>query len=234
MLTFLNAFSELLAGMSEKKDGSMRISVSTPENIMRNRMVFLSQQGLDESKVYAGILVHGKKVQRVTGSDERIFPDTDSLVTDENGIFLSVTGADCYPVYFYDSRKKIIGLAHAGWRGAVADIVKATLDEMTVMGSDTKDISVAFGPGICSKHFDVKSENEELFSGWPSAIDHEDGKVHIDLQSIFTSQLMENGISKKNITLSEHCTACEPERFFSYRRDKPEEVEAMMAIIGIV
>lgn len=233
MVRLFQQFPEMVALISEKKDGSMRISSFNAEETAKNREKFFIEQGIDPEKVFAALLVHGTKVKVIMSKEPRVLPATDALVSTEKGLFLTITGADCFPVFFYDPTKAAIGVAHAGWRGTVAGIAKEVINKIERMGNDVKDIHVAIGPGICTKHFDIKPENEQLFAQWPFAIGKENGKVCIDLQSVLKHQLLEAGIQENNIETTTLCTFCDSEKFFSYRRDKPQDVEAMVAVIGI-
>lgn len=190
-------------------------------------------QDIECSHVFAADLVHGSKVEFITKNSQNKVKDTDALVTKEKGLFLSVSVADCLPINFYDPVKKVVGIAHAGWRGVIKKIVVETLRVFGEAGSDKKNIHVEFGPHILSCHFKVQSDILSEFDEYKEFIIERDGEMYIDLQSIVKKQLTQSGVPEENITTTNVCTFCEKNTFFSYRRDKPEEVQAMVAFIGI-
>ncbi len=234
MLKYFVQFSEVLAAFSEKRDGSMRLfGRGDVEPNQENRNAFFEKLGVSPRSVKSALLVHGKNVVVVSDDSPAVLVDTDALITMARGVFLSVTGADCFPVFFYDPEREIIGLAHAGWRGVVAGVAKETVNEMIQLGSKGRNIHVAIGPGICAKHYDIPPGRKALFSDWPSAIHTDNGNVCINLQAILKEQLLAGGIIEENLTPTRECTFCDKEKFFSYRRDKPVETQAMVAVIGM-
>ena len=157
--------------------------------------------------------------------------DTDALVTKEHGIVLTLTGADCFPVYFEDEVYGIIGLAHCGWRGIVSGILRETIEAIESLGGTPENFSVTIGPGICGKHFEIKEDILGSFSGYPEALIREGEGISIDLRAIMKTQLERLGIPIENMHDSGECTYCLPEKYFSYRRDKPEQLETQVANI---
>ncbi len=224
--------NKVLKGFSEKKDGSMHLPLTNPraENIA-HRKEFFEALGLGGKQMAVANLVHGTKVAVINRHSAYISLETDALVTKDADIILTLTGADCFPVYFEEKQTGIIGLAHCGWRGTVAGVVKETVSEMKGLGSDVKDIHITFGPGICAQHFDIKKENEQLFTQWPFAVHKKENMACVDLQAILKHQLQEVGVEEKNIETTNLCTYCLKEKYFSYRRDKPEYMETQLAYI---
>ncbi len=108
--------------------------------------------------------VHGTKVIHVTkqwGLDNP--PEADALVTGERGLALGVLTADCAPILFADSKERIIGAAHAGWKGALAGIIEATVEEMKNLGATTENISAAIGPCIGPNSYEVRDDFKQQF-----------------------------------------------------------------------
>ncbi|MDO8566312.1 MAG: peptidoglycan editing factor PgeF [Candidatus Moranbacteria bacterium] len=235
MFAFFKQFPEIIAVLSEKKDGSMRLLPKREdwlsENI-ENRKQYFEKVGLDGKKVIAAHLVHGNHVAIVDHDSPDYILETDGLVTIDPAVALAITVADCYPVYFYDEKKKMMGLTHIGWSGAVKNIVADTLGLMKKEGSDPLGIAVTLGPGICQKHYLIPPERAVLFENYPEAILKKEGQLFLDIKKIIYRQLKENGIVM--ISDSGECTSCLSEKYFSYRRDKPEKIEAMVAVIGLV
>ncbi len=167
--------------------------------------------------------VHGKDVERVTGSWEpKDSPQADAMVTATPGIAIGVLSADCTPVLFAADDGSVVGAAHAGWRGAVGGVLAATVEAMEEMGVDRKRIHAAVGPTIAQTSYEVGPEfpapflaedpsNARFFR--PSA---RDGHHMFDLPGYVDAQLQSLGLSA--IDRLAHDTCAEEDLFFSYRR----------------
>jgi YfiH family protein len=219
-------------GYSEKSDGNMYLSGEgfDPENVA-NRERYFKQIELTGKKIVAANLVHGTHIAIIDTSSPEFLLDTDALVTKEHGIILTLTGADCFPVYFEDAAHDIIGLAHCGWRGITGGILRETIETIESLGGTLGSLSVTIGPGICGKHFEIKEDILGSFSEYPEALIREGEGISIDLRAIMKTQLKQLGISTENTIDSGECTHCLTEKYFSYRRDKPEQLETQVAHI---
>jgi len=89
---------------------------------------------------------------------------------------------------------------------------------------------LTIGPGICDKHFEIKDDVVSSFSAYPDFISHDSG-IRVNLKGIMKKQITEAGVPSENITDSDECTYCLPEKYFSYRRDKAKPFEAQVAYI---
>jgi polyphenol oxidase len=231
------ASDEITWGLSEKKDGPMKqyFDGVQDEEALANRTKFFKDLGTDLGNVVSADLAHGNNIAVVAKTDGGgLIPNTDALATNEPGMFLTVTVADCVPVYFYDPKHRVVGLAHAGWRGVVKNIAAAVIIKMKEnYGSEPSDIRVFVGPHIRSHHFEVKEEVAKEFSSYPERIIKPEGKILIDLAGIIYDQLVSFGIGKNNIEINQDCTYCEDEKYFSFRRDKPSKLQTMVAYIGL-
>ncbi|MDX9913715.1 MAG: peptidoglycan editing factor PgeF [Candidatus Moranbacteria bacterium] len=230
MIKFFKNHKNILAVISERNEGSMKLLKSKVDD--KNRSNFLIECGIDSKKVVAADLVHGRDVIIVDNKSLQIVSGADALVTREN-IFLSITVADCVPVYFYDKENNIMGLAHAGWRGVVGNIAKNTLDKMMELGAEAEVIEAVLGPGIKRCHFEIQEDVLGKFKRYPQFIRRKRNRIFVDLFGIIKKQLLDFGIKNENIFISPECTFEDEKRFFSYRRDKPKVAEVMMAIIGM-
>jgi len=213
-------------GISEKKDGPMK-------NQPKNRTLFFKNKKLNKKIIISAGLVHGNKVAIIDdiNQNEVIF-DCDALITNRDKYLLTVTVSDCLPIYFYDRNKKIIAIAHAGWRGVVSEIVKEVINKFVGnYSSDLSDIEVFIGPHICDCHFEVEANVASFFAPLDSII--REKKIYINLSQAVKNQLLKCGLSDANLNISEECTYCADNKYFSFRRDKPESVEAMVAYIGL-
>lgn len=224
----------ILMGYSEKTDGSMYLSAGglAPVNL-ENRQKYFERIGAEEMHVVAAGLVHGTRIVTVRRDTPEYLPETDALVTVEPGILLTLTGADCFPLYFRDEQAGVIALAHAGWRGVAGHIARDTIGEIAGLGADPSRIRLHIGPGICEKCFLVGEEVASVFSDIPDAITRDKGEIRVDLKRIIRKQAILSGIRKEHISEAGECTACLCERYFSYRRDWPESLETQVAYVGM-
>lgn len=232
MFNFFKQFPEIVAILSEKKDGSMKVFLERPEENRENRKKFFQEQGIDAGRVVSAEIVHGTRVVVVSDASRVIISGTDALTTKEKNIFLSVTIADCLSVFFYDPVAKLTGIAHVGWRGMLLDIIDKTVEALKKCGSKRENIYVEIGPCIQKDHFEIQKKDEHLFSMQRECVVYRENKVFVDLPRIVRIQLKRNGLTPSHIIQSSLCTYCESDTFFSYRRDKPQKIEAMVAVIG--
>ena len=138
MIKFFQNIPEILAVMSEREDGSMKLFKDSDLNL-ENRKRFFEKIGIGENKIIAAEIVHGIKVEIVNNSSPNFILEADGLITRDKNIFLSATMADCIPVYLYESEKKIIGVIHCGWRGIVSGIIGNAIKETLSIGGKTEN-----------------------------------------------------------------------------------------------
>jgi len=216
----------LYIGISEKKDGPMKSS-------LENRLLFFKNHNLDNKIIVSAGLAHKNRVVIVDGVNKsQSILDCDALITNESKYLLTITIADCLPIYFYDKNKKVIALAHAGWRGVVSKIAKEVISLfINHYGSNLNDIEIFIGPHIRDCHFEVKDDVSSQFK--PSDYTTKDEKTYINLSKTVKDQLLLLNVNSCNINISEECTYCLNDKYFSYRRDNPKELETMIAYIGL-
>ncbi len=199
-----------------------------------NRSAFLQGLGLESANLVRAQLVHGNAVRLVGLQDcGNLIPETDGLVTRDRGILLGVTIADCLPVFFTDPVVKVVGIAHAGWRGLANDVLRSTVELMQSNGTNPENLRVVIGPGISPCHYEIGEEVASSFETHPDAIRRSAGRLWLDLKLVAEEQLRELGVIQERIKVSSDCTACLSDSYFSYRRDRPEHLETMLAIIGL-
>jgi polyphenol oxidase len=174
----------------------------------------------------------------------------DGLITSLPGILIGIQAADCPPIILVDTKQRAVGVFHAGWRGTVKRIVEKGVGEMRrYLGSLPRNIKAAIGPGIHACCYDVGPEVRQQFESqfaYAEKLFHEikesdpvrekypllfltarapghselPTKILLDLVEANRRQLMDAGVSPKNISASTLCTACHPELLFSYRAEK--------------
>ena len=148
-------------------------------------------------------------------------PRADAMVTDRPGLLLGILTADCAPVLLADSKARIVGAAHAGWRGAVAGVTDAAIAAMEGIGARRERIAAAVGPCIAQPSYEVDEAFRQRFVDEDPAngrffVTAAAGTLHFDLPAYVRHRLIAAGIDEvETIHLD---TYADPERFFSYRR----------------
>ena len=156
--------------------------------------------------------VHGSQVAICNGPlapGLQLVGEADALVTGGDDILLAITVADCIPIFLMDPSARVLGLAHAGWRGIAAGVIERTVADMQASGADLERFSVHLGPAICGACYEVGPEVSRALG-----IDGEPARV--DLREVVGGRLVEAGIDVRRLTLSERCTR-ESEALYSYR-----------------
>ncbi len=157
---------------------------------------------------------------------EKDYQDVDGLLTDEPGVYLATFYADCVPLYFVDTKRKAVALAHSGWRGTVARMGQCVVQKMQdAYGTEPADIVAAIGPSICQACYEVSEHVADAFAAAfqkpgqerEILISKDDGKYQLDLWRANEIVLVEAGIPKEQIQTTDLCT-CHNSRFlFSHR-----------------
>jgi len=181
--------------------------------------------------------VHGNVVHAATRETSSLRPPGDGLVTAEPGVMLGIFSADCVPILMVDSKRKVAGALHAGWRGVIADIADAGVRAMVQLGARASDIRAAMGPSIGSCCFEVDAELGERFGREiVGARNHtragRPGKAVIDLRAVVRYQLERAGLAPANIASVGPCTRCAPDRFFSRRAAGGTTTGLQMSFVG--
>ncbi len=199
----------------------------------------LSKEGFTKIEHQA----HSDKVEVVKEKNE-FHTNIDGLLTNKQGVSLSLRFADCTPILFYDPVKNVIGNIHSGWRGTVQKIgQKGALKMMQIYGSNKKDLLCFLGPCIGKCHFEVSEDVKEIFENTFSYLENveefifkgenkEEQKYFIDTTLINRKLLEEIGIPFSNIIESKICTVCNSNQMHSYRAEK-ENSGRNTAIIGL-
>jgi len=147
--------------------------------------------------------------------------DCDALITNQRAIMLTILTADCVPILLFDPIKRVVGAIHAGWRGTQQQIALKTVQKMQeVFNSNPKDIIASIAPSIGECCYEVDWSVAQHFKTIPHAFTKKNQKYMLNLPFINQQQLLQSGLLKSNIELSNICTACNVEEYFSYRREK--------------
>lgn len=235
----LNNIAELRCAVSTRrgaKNGSpfgMNMSYTVgdrPESVDENRRRFFSSMDVPADRLAIPVQCHSSRVEFVMVPGR--VDGTDALITNTRNLWLTVSVADCTPVFLADPSRGAVAAIHAGWRGSAESIsVKAVEKMKTEFGSMPKDLVAFIGPsaGVCC--YEVGEDVADRFGSRMQMV--RNGKRYLDLKLENASQLMSSGVTEPNIETSPLCTICNPELLHSYRRDK-ERSGRMMGVIGIV
>lgn len=173
--------------------------------------------------------VHGAEVRRHVEAPAPgllVMDGYDAHTTELSGVLLSVSVADCVPVFVVDGRRRAVALAHAGWRGTAAGVLDATLRAMRLAGSAAADLHVHMGPAICGRCYEVGPEvHAAVRADRPPP-----GRAPIDLRAALAEQALANALAPEHVSTSAHCTRCGPGGFFSHRGGSAGR---QMGIIGV-
>ncbi|MGD7008504.1 peptidoglycan editing factor PgeF [Metabacillus sp. 84] len=254
---FTGVDSSILAGFTVKDGGTSKDPYASlnmglhvqdvREDVVANRRLCAAEAGISlENWVFAD-QVHGKRIvkagQKERGSgafhyDQAIL-EADGLYTNQTGLVLALAYADCVPIFFYEKKAKLIGIAHAGWKGSVLNIggemIAAWLE---AEGASLENIHAAIGPSIgpcCYKVDDsVISKVNKLFNHHEELpwVETEPGQYRLDLKKLNAALLKKAGLSDNQISVSGLCTCCEKDLFFSHRRDAGR-TGRMIGFIGL-
>lgn len=165
--------------------------------------------------------VHSDRVVHLDGTPDGETGPADAMVTATPGLALAVLTADCQPVLFADPESGVIGAAHAGWKGALAGILEATIEAMVALGAERGSIRAAIGPTISQRAYEVGPELFEAFQAEdPDSsrffANGEADRYLFDLAGYGLKRLRDAGIAEAEWL--RHCTYSDPDRFYSYRR----------------
>ncbi|HOU15428.1 MAG TPA: peptidoglycan editing factor PgeF [Anaerolineae bacterium] len=223
---FTHACFTRLGGVSAGQWSTLNLGSTVgddPRAVQENHHRIFDAFGISRAQVVSPYQVHGRNVVRVTARDGgSVIPATDALMTDRPGVALLLRFADCAPVLFYDPVQRVVGLAHAGWRGVAAGIVAATVQAMgAAFGTRAQDVWAGIGPAIGPQHYSVGLEVvEAIRAALPegaSAAVCRDGRWYVDLAGAVATQLRAAGVSY--IEDCGFCTASRVDEWYSHRAE---------------
>lgn len=231
---FVVACSERVGGVSPSPFDTLNLGYATgdrPEHVGQNRGRLTRALGVESFAVAKQ--AHGVKLVGVGAGQARAgfggppspLGEADALAVSYPGVAVAVLVADCVPVALASPDRGLLVLVHAGWRGLANDVVGHT-----VAAFDGTGVLAAIGPSIGPCHYEV-GEDVALAvadgSTGGAVTERRGGKVFLDLPATITRVLRSAGV--REVETAGVCTACHPERFFSYRRDGVTGRQAMVA-----
>lgn len=229
-ISVTHAFTTRQGGVSEGIFSSLNLGEhrgDSEENVRENYRRLSEALGL--STVVFPRQVHGTTVRAVTARDghelfSEIPYEADGLVTAEKGVALVVFTADCIPILLHDPVRGAVGAVHAGWRGTARDIAGEGVRKMAeCFGCDPKNIRAAIGPGIGKCCFETGPEvPEAVLAALPDGGSfvlpgNREGKYTVDLRGVNRALLIRAGVRPENIAVSNECTMCKREKYWSHR-----------------
>ena len=224
-----HCFTTRLGGVSTGHLSALNIGMhrgDEPENVEENHKILASALGYDVKKTVLSHQVHSDVVRIVTetdclGLDHHVYSECDGLVTNKAGLALVVFTADCTPILLYDPVTGAVGAVHAGWRGTAMDIAGKAVQAMVhAFGSDPKNIRAAIGPNIGMCCFETDREVPvAMVKTFGAAVEKyirpAGQKYYVNLKEINRHALSRVGVEW--IEVSDACTACQHQRFWSHR-----------------
>ncbi len=230
----LNGFPAVRHGISTRRGGVSQPPWATlnlshtkgddPAHVDENQRRFCLALQVSPESIVTAYQVHGTRVVQVTAADRgQRQPQCDAMITNTADVALLLRFADCTPVILYDPQQQAIGLAHAGWRGTVAQMTAVAVTAMQqAFGSHPADLVAAIGPAIGPCCYIVGDEVvAQVHASLPQAnslITTVHGQPHFDLWAANIQQLQACGVH--NIELAGLCTACHRDWFFSHRAEQ--------------
>ena len=213
-----------IGGVSEGVYEGLNIGTGSqddPQKVRENRRRVASWMGVAPELLLTAYQIHSPDVLVVRGAFDGERPKADALVTDTPGVALGVSTADCGPVLFADPEHRIIGAAHAGWKGAFTGVLENTVAAMEKLGAHSHRIVAVLGPSISQHNYEVGPEfverfiaddtaNERYFFPSPTA-----GHAMFDLNGYTVDRLGCAGVEASKL---DRCTYAEEDLFYSYRR----------------
>lgn len=229
-------FSTRLGGVSEGIYASMNLSYTRGDNkesVDENFRRIAAVLGCRVDDIVCSDQTHTTNLKVVGRQDggkgitrPRNYHDIDGLLTNEPGVVLATFYADCVPLYFVDTKRHAIALAHSGWRGTVARMGQCVVEKMRqVYGTEPEDITAAIGPSICQACYEVSEDVAQAFCkefrkpGQEQEIllSKGGGKYQLDLWRANEIVLTEAGILPERIQVTDICTCHNSEYLFSHR-----------------
>lgn len=244
-----HCFTTKLGGISEGAYATFNTSIfkeDKRENVLNNLNSICKTIGIDYKRLVGANQIHGDNAYIVSETDigrgvikSHNLVKADALITNRNRIPLITYYADCVPIYILDTVNKAISLVHSGWKGTVQKIAQKTLQRMkSEFNTDAKDCLIGIGPSLEQDCFEVDHDVAEKFrEAFRYSEDFiskskEKDKSYIDLWGLNAQMLIDIGVRSECITVSDFCTKCRSDLFFSFRRDngKTGSLSAIMEL----
>src|SRR5690625_5048286 len=238
-------FSTRQGGLSEGKYSSLNIGLHVADKrkvVLKNREILAHNIGIPLNYWVSGEQVHGSQIKVVTSNERGCgstdisssIPQVDGLITKDENILCTAFFADCVPLYFFDPVTKYIGIAHAGWRGTTLGIAGKMVHKFAELGVSIQNLLIAIRPAIGREKYEVdRTVIEHIPTKYHSRTIYEQQNCRylLDLQQLNSEILLQSGILRHNISITNYCTYSAEDLFFSHRRDQGK-TGRMLGFIG--
>ncbi|HPW99803.1 MAG TPA: peptidoglycan editing factor PgeF [Sedimentibacter sp.] len=229
----IHCFTTRKGGVSKGAYESLNIGFGTgddDENIRKNNLIVFDRLGINIEDVVETHQTHTNNIRYVDENDkgramkDPKYTDIDGIYTDKKNVALMSFHADCSAVFFYDPVKKLIGLSHAGWKGTLTNIAGKMINALAGLGSNPSDVKAAISPSLGQCCFEVDRDVADMFLSanikYREFMIIKGEKYHFDLWGINKYNMIKEGMNEKNIEVSNLCTKCRNDLFFSHRGQK--------------
>ncbi|MCX6077194.1 MAG: peptidoglycan editing factor PgeF [Campylobacterales bacterium] len=212
-------------GVSQKPYDSLNLAWHVGDDaqlVEINHKLLSEELGYDKNSLIHMKQIHSNLVHVVIEEDDFFTPRScDALITNKKNTPLMVMVADCSPLLFYDDVQKVIAVAHAGRAGAFKNIVKNVVDcFVNEFACEPQNLYVTVGAsiGVCCYEVGQEVYDEACAIGLEYTVRKKENRYYLDVTKILQSQLLECGVKKENLEISDECTSCKNESYFSYRK----------------
>ncbi|NTX03636.1 peptidoglycan editing factor PgeF [Myxococcus sp. CA040A] len=229
LLPVPHGFATRAGGVSEGPFASLNLGFSTGDDrakVEENLRRLATAAGAPLGALSRVSQVHGDRVLEVRveeGGDTLRPPEgeADGLWTEVPETWVAVGTADCVPVLLVDPDGRRVAAVHSGWRGTDADISARAVEALVARGARPERLLAAVGPAIQRCCYEVSAELGQRFTTrfGSEVVAEEGGRIRLDLSRAVRLTLLGAGLRSAHVDVLQACTACEPSRFFSHRRD---------------
>lgn len=237
-----HGFYTRLGGLSKGIYASLNCrwgSDDSLSDVVTNRALVVQDLGPKVSDLLSAFQIHSADVKIVDKiwTRERS-PEVDAMVTKMPNVALGILTADCAPVLFHDAKNRVVGAAHAGWKGAIGGVLENTVKAMVEIGAQTSEITAAVGPCIHQVSYEVDAGFKKNFVDQNSSYEsfftdgQKEGHYQFDLPGFVKARL--DALGLKSVEGSQANTYTDEERFFSYRRTTHRKEEGYGGQISVI
>jgi polyphenol oxidase len=245
--SIIAGFTTRLAGNSINYYQSLNMGLHVnddPADVINNRELLASEICIPLNDWVCGEQVHDSVIRKVTSEDkgsgvkdmESALSGIDGIYTNEKGILLTAFFADCVPIFYFAPKHHLVGIVHAGWKGSVEEIapkmIKHWVDKEQV---DPKDIHVTIGPSICMNCYEVDQRIIDKVDQLNLSVlpynKVNDLSFKLNLKQLNMQLLLMSGVIQQHIQVTEYCTSCQSDLFYSHRKEKGK-TGRMLGFIG--
>jgi polyphenol oxidase len=219
-----HAFFTRKGGVSEGIYAGLNVGAGShddPSHVAENRRRAAAYFGHETAQIVTPWQVHSPDAVIIDGPFNGERPQADGIATATPGVIIGVVTADCGPILFADETARVIGAAHAGWKGALYGVLENTIQAMEQLGASRNRIKAVLGPSISQQNYEVSAEYQRTFTERDRAYDHyfapsnKPGHAMFDLRAFTLMQLEHAGVEAQ---MTPDCTYADEDNFFSYRR----------------